>query len=61
MRETAERLIELRTNWSSQETIDHLEREAERMYNQGWRYTGAHVDGLMENVVLSFERELKTG
>lgn len=57
MRETSERHVELRTNWSSQETVDHLEQEAERMYHQGWRYTGSHVDALLENVVLCFERE----
>ena len=46
-------------SWSSQETIDHLEREAERMFNQGWCYTGSHVDALLENVVICFERELE--
>ncbi len=61
MRETAERHVELRSSWTSQETIDHLEGEAERMYNLGWRYTGSHVDALLENVVICFERELKTG
>lgn len=50
--------MELRTDWNSQETIDRLENEAERMFEQGWRYTGAHVDALLENVVLCFEREV---
>ncbi|MEN9307870.1 MAG: hypothetical protein RL173_1802 [Fibrobacterota bacterium] len=59
MRETAERHVELRSGWSSQQTIDLLEREAERMYEQGWRYTGSHVDALLENVVLCFEREIE--
>jgi hypothetical protein len=59
MRETVERHIVLKSSWSSQETIDALEREAERMYNHGWRYTGSHVDRVLENVVLCFERELK--
>ena len=58
MRETAERHVTLRTHWNSQETIDRLEGEAERMYKQGWRYTGTHVDALLENVVLCFEREI---
>ncbi|HXP91674.1 MAG TPA: hypothetical protein VN931_12200 [Fibrobacteria bacterium] len=58
MRETAERHLELRTDWNSQETIDRLEGEAERMYSQGWKYSGAHVDALLENVVLCFERDI---
>lgn len=58
MRETVERHVALRTNWNSQETIDRLEGEAERMYEQGWRYTGAHVDALLENVVLCFDRDI---
>ena len=58
MRETAERHLELRTDWNSQETIDRLEGEAERMYRQGWTYSGAHVDALLENVVLCFERDI---
>lgn len=58
MRETSERHFELRTTWSSQETIDAIEREAERMHRDGWRYTGSHVDRLMENIVLCFEREI---
>jgi hypothetical protein len=58
MRETAERHVELRPNWSSEAAVDQLEQEAERMYRQGWRYTGSHVDALFENVVLCFEREI---
>ena len=58
MRETAECHVELRPNWSSERTVDQLEREAERMYRQGWRYTSSHVDALLENVVLCFEREI---
>jgi hypothetical protein len=60
MRETAERHVELRANLSSDVTVDRLEQEAERMYQQGWRYTGSHVDAVFENVVLCFERELDT-
>lgn len=58
MRETSERHFELRSEWSSQDTIDALESEAERMHRDGWRYTGSHVDQLFENVVLCFEREV---
>ncbi len=58
MRETSERHFHLRSEWSSQDTIDALEREAERMHRNGWRYTGSHVDQLMENVVLCFERDV---
>ena len=58
MRETAERHVKLRDGWTSQETIDRLEGEAEKMYRQGWRYTGTHVDALLENVVLCFDREV---
>lgn len=58
MRETSERHFELRSDWSSQETIDAIEREAERMHRSGWRYAGSHVDRLLENVVLLFEREV---
>jgi hypothetical protein len=61
MRETAERHVELRTDWNSQETIDKLEGEAEGMFQQGWKYSGAHVDALLENVVLCFEREITLG
>lgn len=58
MRETSERHFELRSEWSSQDTIDALESETERMHRDGWRYTGSHVDQLFENVVLCFEREV---
>lgn len=58
MRETAERHVELQTNWSSEAAVDQLEQEAERMYREGWRYTSSHVDALFENVVLCFEREI---
>lgn len=58
MRETSEKHFELRSDWSSQETIDAIEREAERMHRAGWRYVGSHVDRLLENVVLCFEREV---
>ncbi|MCB9496223.1 MAG: hypothetical protein H6686_04975 [Fibrobacteria bacterium] len=59
MRETSERHFQLHAEWSSQDTIDALEREAERMHRQGWSYTGSHMDRLMENVVLCFEREVR--
>ncbi len=59
MRETVERHVRLQSKWSSQEAIDRLESEAERMYAQGWTYTGSHVDALLENVVLSFVRDVK--
>ena len=58
MRETVERHVALRSEWDSQETIDRLENEAEKMFRQGWNYAGAHVDALLENVVLCFEREI---
>ncbi len=59
MRETVERHVRLQSKWSSQEAIDRLEHEAERMYAQGWSYSGSHVDALLENVVLCFERQVK--
>lgn len=58
MREMIEHHVVLRPEWSSQETVDHIEREAERLYRQGWRYTGSHVDALVENLVLCFERDV---
>ena len=54
-----ERHVRLQGKWSSQEAIDRLESEAERMYAMGWSYTGSHVDALLENVVLCFERQIK--
>lgn len=60
MHESTESLVSLRRGWTSAQTVDAIEAEAMRMYRQGWRYTGAHVDALLENVVLYFERNLST-
>ncbi len=59
MKERCERTIRLDPRWNEVQTIDRLEAEAAKLNAQGWHYLGNHVDALLENVVLFFERDLE--
>jgi hypothetical protein len=57
MREWTEKIISIDfDNQSELEIVHELENICEKMKVQGWSYLRCEVDGLMQSVILFFER-----
>lgn len=54
-------LIPLSPNWKPEEVARLIEREAETWWQKGWVFLHAETDGLLESVMLHFEREMESG
>ncbi len=59
MKQREAALLELPPDWNPEAMARLIEKEVEHWWNEGWVFVAAHTDGLMENVVLQFERELE--
>jgi len=60
MKEITEKILSL-NNFDYPETLAaQIESEAEKMHKEGWFFSHSTTDELMENIVLFFEREVKT-
>jgi len=58
MKERTERIIPLSLTRKSMNTVDEIERMAERMAREGWHFQGSRTDVDFNHVVLTFERDI---
>jgi|GEM_PF-825942 len=59
MKEVRHSIIPLPYDRPASSICDQIEREAEKYWDQGWVVIRAEPDGLLENLCLTFEREVK--
>lgn len=58
MKEIRESLISIPPNWQPEIMAKVIELEVEKWWNQGWVFTRADTDKLLESVCLFFERQV---
>jgi hypothetical protein len=56
MKERREILIPIPADWKPEKMADTIEREVEKLWDEGWVFLRAETDRLMESVCLYFER-----
>lgn len=60
MKERTERVVPLSFTRKSRDTVDEIERVAERMAREGWHFADSRTDVDFNHVVLTFERDINT-